>query len=189
VSLVAQDIPKQNIQVDLDELHMEILDTQTAKVWQVMSGVGRAEYDALVVEPPYIKVGAGYAAMDEAYFARSPGADSDGPMELCELFGHTWGHCARPASSPELAAGEDGPRRLIVDKHHVVIYRAGRDLEFMTLPDGSEYVRVIAGEAPLTLPDGWSLRTRTLDEPVTIRLPSPTTVFFFPNGDSFQGPV
>lgn len=189
MSPLPPDVPKENIQLDLDQPHMEIIDTAEGKVFQPMNGVTRAEYDAIDAQPPYVKVGIGLGAMDEGGFLRSPGAEVDGPMEVRALYGHSWSFCARPLGAPELPAGPDGPRRILVDKHHVVAYRAGPELGTLVLPDGSEYVHVIRGSAPLALPDGWKLRAERLEHDVTIRLATPTTVFFFPNGDSYQGPV
>jgi hypothetical protein len=189
MSSISPEIPKKNIQTDLDQPHMEILDTSTARVWQVMSGVTRAEYDALEVVLPYVKVGVAPGNMDGGYFTRSPRQDVDGPMEVRDLFGHTWVYCASPLGAPELVAGEKGPRKITVDKHHVVIYRAGRELNYLTLPDGSEYVHVIPGNEPLVLPEGWQLRSEQVEQERSIELPAPATVFFFPNGDSYQGPV
>ena len=68
-------------------------------------------------------------------------------------------------------------------------HRPGRELNYLVLPNGSEYVHVITGEAPLILPGGWLLGNERIDEERTIHLPAPATVFFFPNGDSYQGPV
>lgn len=187
--IVSPDVSEENIQLDLDRPHMEIMDTREVKVWQAMSAVTREEYQALAIEPPYLKLGVGLAAMDSAYFRRSPGAAADGPMEARELFGYSWRYCARPQGAPELVAGPEGPRKLRVDKHHVLLYRAGRELSYLVLPDGTEHVHVISGEAPLVLPEGWELRSEHLDHELKIELPAPATVFFFPNGDSYQGPV
>jgi hypothetical protein len=188
MSPIPVDTPEQNIQFELEQPHIEMLSSQDGKCWQVMTGVTHAEYEALPIEPPDIKVGIGNAAMDDAYFKRSPGADADGPVEVLERYGHSWSYIARPCGAPTMPAGREGPRQIQVDKHHVVIFRAGRELGYLTLPDGSEYVHVIRGDAPLLLPDGWTLRSERLDEDLTIELPAPATVFFFPNGDSYQGP-
>ena len=71
-------VPRENVQLDLDRPHMEILHVEETKAFQVMAGVTHAEYEALETEPPYVKIGVGFAAMDEGYFSRSPGADADG---------------------------------------------------------------------------------------------------------------
>ena len=69
--MIPSDVPKENVQLDLEQPHVEILDTRDSSVWQVMHGMTRAEYDAISVEPPYVKVGIGVAAMDGAYFGDS----------------------------------------------------------------------------------------------------------------------
>ena len=57
---------------------------------------------------------------------------------------------------------------------------------------GARFVHVIEGgegKAPLAVPDGWTLESVALEEDWVLPLPNPTTVFFFRNGDSFQGPI
>ena len=91
-----------------------------------------------------------------------------------------------------LPGGPKGPRQVTVHKHHTLIYLAGRVLDWMRLPDGSEYVHVIDGgpdKDALVLPAGWTTRTEALTRELAIDLPCPGTVFFFANGDSFQGPI
>ena len=137
-------------------------------------------------------MGIGVGAMDEHWFARSPGADEDGPMKLREIGGHRFGLCARPASAPTQPEGPGGPRLLLVEKHHVILFAAGREVPVPLHPDGGRFVHVIEGgkgKAPLALPAGWKLDTVKLTEDRVFRLPVPTTVFFFPNGDSYQGPL
>ena len=62
----------------------------------------------------------------------------------------------------------------------------------LRLPDGRRFVHVVEGgpdKPPLALPDGWQLETVVLASDWIVRLPTPATVFFFPNRDSYQGPV
>lgn len=178
--------------VGAQELHMEILEPTSRNVWQSLEPVTRAEYDAFRLEAGFVKVGIGRGAMDEHWFDRSPGANASGPMEVRKFGGREFGLCARPASAPELLFGPDGPRRLLVEKHHVMRFTAGRAIPVLVLPEGTEYVHVIdggSGEPALQLPEGWRLRQVSLDEDWIVRLPHPATVFFFPRGDSFQGPI
>ena len=183
-------IPENEIVEARTGLHMEILEPSTRKVWQTLQPVTRANYEALDPGPDFIKVGIASGAMDASYFRRSPGADEDGPMQTLELGGHTWSYCARPSGDPPtLPGGEKGPRQLSVDKHHTLVFWAGRPLPLIRRPDGTEYVHTIQGREALLLPDGWTYRELELRERLTVHLPAPTTVFFFPNRDSFQGPV
>ena len=89
-----------------------------------------------------------------------------------------------------------------VDKHHLLLFRAGRKLEIMDLGDGFDYVPLVVGARgaitgarasasprPRALPEGWSVRTLRLERDLVVELPNPTRVAFFVNGDSFQGPV
>lgn len=186
------EIPEGNHLVDPDEPHAEVIEIGTQRVWQTRLPITRDAFHALTLEPGLAKIGIGLAAMDGHYFRRSPGAREDGPVETRTIDGRVWVHCAKPASAPSLPAGPEGPRLLTVDKHHSLIFRAGREIEWLRLPDGRAYVHVIEGgsdKAPLGLPDGWTLSTEVLSEERTIHLPHPTTVFFFPNGDSYQGPI
>jgi hypothetical protein len=174
------------------ELHGEILDPSTGNVWQSLEPITREDYHGLPLEPGWLRVGAGIGAMDEHWFARSPGGSEDGPMELREIGGHSFGLCARPASAPTQPAGSDGPRLLLVQKHHVIRFVAGREVPVLLHPDGERFVHVIEGgegKAPLALPEGWKLESVKLAEDWVLQLPTPTTVFFFPNGDSYQGPL
>jgi hypothetical protein len=183
--------PRANFIHESRNLHIEIIDTDTRQVWQALDPCTREEFQKLSVAPPFAKVGIGRGSMDRSYFSRSPDAAQDGPMLTREFDGRVFSLCARPGDM-SLPSGPEGPRQVSVYKHHVVIYQAGRELDWLHLPDGSEYVQVIDG-APdnpdLVLPDGWTTRTETLTEELAIELPYPATVFFFKNGESFQGPV
>lgn len=136
---------------------MEILDASTQEVWQTLQVVTLEDHRALDVGDAFRKVGIASGAMDASYFRRSPGADADGPMRTMEFGGHTWSYCARPELPPTQVAGEKGPMRLPVDKHHTLIFDAGRSLPVLRTPDGDDYVHTIAarpGAESLLLPDG-----------------------------------
>ncbi len=177
---------------DVHEPHGEVLDPRTGDVWQSLEAITPEDYAALPLEPGWLRVGIGRAAMDEHWFTRSPGRDEDGHMALREIGGRRFGLCARPASGATHPTGPDGPRQLQVQKHHVVRYRAGREVPVLRLPDGERFVHVIEGgqgKASLAVPDGWKLEGVKLAADWVVPLPTPTTVFFFANGDSFQGPL
>ena len=187
--------------VDLSRPHAEIIDTKSQQVWQTLEPCSAEELEALDLPDRYRPVGVGRAAMDEMWFDRSPGADADGPMRELELVGRRWGLCARPASLPERPFGETGPVEMRVDKHHALRFAEGRRVPVLRTPEGAHFVHVIDGrgrssigsrgapDAPLTIPDGCRLGHVTIDADWVLRLPSPTRVFFFESGDSFQGPV
>jgi hypothetical protein len=178
--------------ISAQELHGEVLDPSTRNVWQTLEPITRDDYQALPLESGWLHVGIGRAAMDEHWFTRSPGKGEDGPMELLEIGGCHFGLCARPASTPSQPAGPDGPRMLLVDKHHVVCFLGGRQVNVLLDPDGNRFVHVIEGgegKASLALPGGWKLECVELTEDWVLQLPTPATVFFFANGDSYQGPL
>jgi hypothetical protein len=199
------DIPAHNLMVDCHELHAEVLDLETRTVWQSHRPITREAYDALALPSSLLEVGIGAGVMDAHYFRRSPGADVDGPLAKRDIEGHLFVHCANPPKGgPETPVGDD-PRLLRVDKHHSLIFEAGTEVDVIRLPDGRDYVQVIAAapqggsllqpksdppsrlERPL--PEGWVLRTEKLTVRTTIHLPNPTQAWFFENGASFQGPV
>jgi hypothetical protein len=178
--------------VGAQELHGEILDPSTRNVWQSLEPMTREEYKAHAIDDGWIRAGIGAGVMDEHWFDRSPGSNGDGAMDVRQIGGRRFGLCARPLSGPELPTGPDGPRKLLIDKFHGLRFAEGRSIQIMVLPDGSEFVHVVEGGAqksPLALPVDWTIRTVELESDWILRLPAPTTVFFFPNGDSYQGPV
>ena len=131
--------------------------------------------------------------MDEHWFRRSPGAAEDGPVALREFGGHEFLHCANPVGNPMAEPIEPGgPRLLMVDKHHSLVFRAARSLGFMRSDEGIDLVHLVRaaeGAPPLKVPAGWTLETVELESDYVVHLPNPATVYFFPNGDSYQGPV
>lgn len=186
-----QRVPQQNFMEIPSEPHMEVLDVGSRQVWQSRHPVDRADYEAMSLEAPFIKVGLGRAAMDAHWFRRSPRATEDGPVEVRDFAGRAFAFCAMPEKDLG-PTGDGGPRELFVDKHHSLLFRAGRAIDFLRLPDGDSLVHVIAarsGAEPLQLPERWVRETAELHDDLTVDLPCPTRVFFFPNGDSFQGPV
>jgi len=174
------------------ESHGEILDSSSGNVWQSIGPIARRDYEALPLEPGWLGLGIGTGAMDEHWFTRSPGAAADGPLQQREIGGHRFGLCARPLSAPTRSEGRTGPLHVSVEKHHVLRFAAGCAVAVLEHPDGRRFVHVIeggAGKAPLPLPDGWRVEMLPLAGDWVVELPTPTTVFFFANGDSYQGPL
>jgi hypothetical protein len=204
-TLSQPDISSHNLLVDCHEPHAELLDLESGTVWQSHRAISGEAYDALPLPPHLVKIGIGSGVMDAHYFRRSPGAEADGPVAERNVEGHLFIHCANPPKGgPETPVGDD-PRLLRVDKHHSLIFEAGAEVDVIRLPDGRDFVQVIAATprgggllqpaaAPpsaleFSLPDGWALRSLKLTARTTIHLPHPTQAWFFKNGASFQGPV
>ncbi len=195
--MASPELPAHNVLVDCRELHAELLDLETGTVWQSHRPISREEYAALELPEKLVRVGIGAGVMDEHYFRRSPGAEADGPVAEREIGGHLFIHCANPPKGgPETPVGDD-PKLMRVDKHHSLVFDAGREL-LVIRADGCDFVQVIAASpggggllqtVDLRLPEGWSLRTEKLESRTTIHLPNPTQAWFFANGASFQGPV
>ena len=73
-------------------------------------------------------------------------------------------------------------------------------VETMDCGDGNDYLQQVSrGRGPILaalgisterqLPQGWSVRTATLQQDLLVELPNPARVVFFANCDSFQGPL
>jgi hypothetical protein len=201
---MSAEVPEHNWMIDPDQPHAELLDLETGRVWQSQQPISKDAYEKLALPDTLRRVGLGRGVMDAHYFRRSPGAAADGPVTERDVDGHLFVHCANPpASGPEFPVGED-PRLLRVDKHHSLVFEAGREVDVIRLPDGRDFVQVV-GASPrggglmqpeqirepvaFALPEGWELRTEKLSARTTVHLPHPTHAWFFKNGTSFQGPV
>lgn len=180
-----------------DDLHGEVYEAATGLVWLNQSPMTRQEFLDLELPEGFLKTGIGESVADAAYFSRSPGAAEDGPLRAMEIGRFRFCLVARPGA-PEMPA--PGVFVLDVEKHHHLLYRAGTTIEVMSFGDGADYVplvrhAVMAGKRadgparPRVLPEGWSVRTVTLDRDLVVDLPCPTRVSFFASGDSFQGPL
>ena len=187
--------------IGLDRPHAEVIDPNTSQVWQTIEPCDAKELAALVLPEPLRSVGVGCGTMDEMWFDRSPGASEDGNMKERLIDGRRFGHCARPASPPKKPFGDDGPTEMLVDKYHALRFAAGRRVPVLLTPDAAAFVCVIDGagissigldhepRGDLVLPAGCRLGEVALEKDWVLRLPSPTRVFFFASGDSYQGPV
>lgn len=177
------------------DLYMEIMEPATNHVWMTVAPISREAVEAFQPEAPFVKMGAGRAAMDCAAFLHSP--HSDAPR-LMSHGGLDFIHVAIPGevTPPD---GQDGPMRARVDKAHVLGFEAGRRLSYLDGPDG-QYIEVIGtdeNDGTRIFPDGFELKATTLEVPLTIELPTPTDALFWVELQadgaylerSFQGPV
>ncbi len=197
------EIPAANYLIDCQQPHAEVLEVATRTVWQSVEPISSAEFAALALPEGMVPVGLGCGVMDMHYFRQSPGAEAPGPVRDRRIDGRRFIHCANPpAAGPERPI-PDGPARLMVDKHHTIIFEAGSELSIIRTETGAEFIQVISASPQgggilqdnaveaddFELPSDWYLRSERVTKRTVIDLPNPTVAWFFANGSSFQGPV
>ncbi|MCR9278676.1 MAG: hypothetical protein NXH85_11945 [Pseudomonadaceae bacterium] len=197
------EVPQQNVLIDCQQPHAEVIEIATRTVWQSVEPISEDSFQALALPEGIARVGLGCGVMDAHYFRQSPGADAPGPVTDRFIDGRRFIHCANPPAAGADRPPGDGPLRLVVDKHHTLIFDAGSDMTLIRTEGGSDLIQVIsaspqgggllqqqpAQEDALQLPRGWQLRVEHAAERTVIELPNPTEAWFFDNGASFQGPV
>ena len=195
-------IPKQNYPIDCQQPHAELLDVESGTVWQSLLPMDRDTYRALALPETVLRIGLGQGVMDEHYFRQSPGAAAAGPVTQREIAGFQWIHCANPPADFADVLAADGPARLLVDKHHSLVFAAGRDVTALRNPDGARYIQVIAprrDSSPVAnaseepglagFPEGWTAVTVHFHTRTSVHLPNPTEAWFLSDGSSYQGPL
>ena len=173
------------------DLHIEVIELATGRVWMTVEPNTQADYDALLEEldDSLRPVGIGSAAMDAALFQHSPNDEGE-PVYERIIDGHRCINVAVPGERTELPGGM---MQMMVNKAHVIGFEAGRQVSILSLPEG-DYVGVVGGtdhDHEIELPPGGSLRQLELSSPWVVPLPNPTTTLWsFNHGmRSFQGPV
>jgi len=173
------------------DLYMEVMDTATGLVWMTAAPVQMADFEALELEEPLVRVGIARAPMDRAVFQYSPGA-SGAPVRERLIDGRLYINVAAPRDqTPSSLPG--GPLEISVDKAHVVGFEAGRSVVVLSLPEG-DFVELVGDDSAdesLVLPEGGKLKRIELSQPWVVSLPTPTRTFFWfgEHMRSFQGPV
>ena len=201
------DIPKGNYLIDCELPHGEVLEISSRNIWQSVNPITREEFAALSLPDGFVRVGIGSGIMDAHYFRQSPGAVQPGPVRERVIGNLRFIHCANPPAAGADTPIANGPKRLMVNKHHTLIFEPGRELPIIRTPEGCDYVQVIAATpegggllqkesdetsanaAELSLPTDWQPRTERVTARTYIHLPNPTEAWFFPDGSSFQGPI
>lgn len=173
----------------------------TRNTWLSHEPLTTEQYEQLKLPEGFVKSGYGTGAMDLAYFRRSPDAPSDGPIQSMQIEGHLFMYVARPEKIEKAPDGGhyQGLKIIQVNKHHNLLFKAGRTVEVISCPDAMDYISVIAsGSIGFTesqqdtkrhLPKNWTSREITLETDLLVELPCPTRALFFNNGESFQGPI
>ena len=173
-------------------LRFELMEVETRQVLICQTEVTAAEVAAF--EPPdgFVQALAGTAQADLAYFARSPGADRDGPVDVVELGGRRFAYVARPVGFKKL---ESGATEMTIDKHHALLYRAGRTLHVLDFGDGTVATPAWGSEDPSaeltdrTLDDAWTLRRVRLSDDLLVTIPNPAQVIVLDQVFGFHGPI
>ena len=191
LSLIPAEVPEVNRVPHIRAKMMEVMDNATGEVWLSLDEVTPAQAKALEMGPGMVKYGPAVSSMDLAWFERSPGAGVDGPLAERVIGGLRFRLVAKPGKFAPLAGGSGV--ETMVDKHHCVVFSAGRTLELLIDSEGAAFVEqvdALADSKPFECPPGFSLRRLTLSKPWVFKAPHPTKAyFFFPSLRSFQGPV
>ncbi len=173
-------------------VRFELTEIETRRVFICQAEVTATELADF--EPPdgFVHSLAGAARADMAFLARSPGAGRDGPVETVELGGRRFAYVARPIGSDTLASGAV---EWTIDKHHAMLYRAGRTLDVLDFGAGTVATPAWGSTDPsaaLTdgmLDDSWTLRRVRLTDDLLTTIPNPARVIVLDRAFGFHGPV
>ena len=175
-----------------DGLRFELIEARTRRVFICQAEVTATELADF--EPPegFGHALAGAARADMAFFARSPGADTDGPVEAVELGGRRFSYVARPIRFDTLASGAT---EITIDKHHAMLYRSGRTLDALDLGDGTVATPAWGSADPAApvndamLDGSWRLRRVRLTDDLLTTIPNPARGIVLDRAFGFHGPV
>ena len=169
---------------------MEFIDA-LGQVWLCHEPVTPEQAHGLVLPDGASIIGLGEAVADVAYFSRSPGATADGPLEAMEVDSLRFSFVARPVTNERV----EGVTLMSIDKHHTMLYAAGRTIEVLDFGDGTFATPAWAapnnadGRRDLDLPSGWALRTAELTGDLIASIPNPAQVAILADGSGFHGPL
>lgn len=152
------------------------------------------EFNALDVSLGWIKNEPRETDPDSGYFSRSPFEPADDMYVEEEHFGYDWLYNAHVVDLSADVPDDDGLfTATMVEKHHTVIFNAGKTISVLTSPMGEQYIRISRDaertqEIP-TIPSAWQLSEYVTQTTRTFVLPNPTLNIRADNEDSWQGPV
>jgi hypothetical protein len=173
-------------------LQFELMEAETRRVFICQAEVSAAEHAGFKPPDGFGHALVGAARADQAFFARSPGADVDGPVEAVELGGRRFSYVARPIGIDRLPSGAV---EMTIDKHHAMLYRAGRTLELLDFGDGTVATPAWGSTDPSrVLTDGmldasWRLRRARLVDDLLTTIPNPARVIVLDQAFGFHGPL
>ncbi len=127
---------------------------------------------------------------DGAQFLRSPGCEADGQYSYMTAFGREFVQVVELDGMTRLG---DGARQVALEKHHRLMFDAGRTVSLLISPDAEQYVCFVEtldrADAPARLPEGWRLSAVELSSALSVDLIGQVTVIRLSNEDSCQGPI
>ena len=173
-------------------VRFELIEAATSRVLICQAEVTAAEIASFEAPEGFGHALAGEAVADMAFFARSPGAEQDGPVETVELGGRRFSYIARPARFETLA---QGATEMTIDKHHAMLYRAGRTLDVLDFGDGTVATPAWGSTDPAAaltdamLDRSWRLRRVRLTDDLLTTIPNPARVIVLDRAFGFHGPV
>jgi len=168
-------------------LRTEIIDSDR-QVWLCQSPVTKEQATGLSLPAGTAPALLGEAIADVAYFNRSPGATVDGPLDTLEVDGLRFSFVARPVGQRRV----DGAVIMSIDKHHTMLYAAGRTIEVLDFGDGTFAAPAWSGpdgERSEPVEPGWMRRHVELTNDLIAVIPSPADVVIFDDGSGFHGPL
>jgi len=175
-----------------DGLRFELVEAATGRVLLSQESATAAEIASFEAPEGFGHALAGEAVADMAFFARSPGAEQDGPVDAVELGGRRFSYVARPIRLDTLPSGAT---EMTIDKHHAMLYRAGRTLEVLDLGDGTVASPAwgstdrAAAVTDAMLDRSWRLRRIRLTDDLLATIPNPARVIVLDRALGFHGPV
>ncbi len=178
-------------------LRMEIMDSG-GRVWLCHEPVTKERARSLALPNGASPALLGEAIADVAYFSRSPDAEIDGPLDTMEVDGLRFSFVARPRVQHSAAQHSAAQRTveavsvLSVDKHHTMLYSAGRTIEVLDFGDGMFAPPAWAGpDRARSEPaePGWVRRHVKLTNDLIAVIPGPADVVIFADGCGFHGPL
>ena len=173
----------------------EFIDIGRMQVWGTMDWTVDEfnDFNLPWHKPLYLKNDPRALFADEGQIRRSPGCAIDGEFNTLQAFGREFRHVVRLISFERIGTGDSRLLNTTLEKYHALTYYAGRTVNVLHSPDGEQYIEVARtakrAEGVPSVPEGWQIRTYTLNAELHLELSGLVTNLRTVNDDSFQGPL